>query len=128
MHNANAGAQGLLLKTQDGGFTWTARRVDTEGVPYAQSLRAIRFADADNAILLGVRLPSCVGVCVCVCVCVSCHNPYTHTYTRARARTRAHTHTLHVQGCNEWMRSSDAGRTWVFVNLSDVDAGLSFRA
>ena len=92
MHNANAGAQGLLLKTQDGGFTWTARRVDTEGVPYAQSLRAIRFADADNAILLGVRLPSCVGVCVCVCVCVMPQPIHTHIHARTRTHARAHTH------------------------------------
>jgi photosystem II stability/assembly factor-like uncharacterized protein len=51
------GAQGLLLHTDDGGLTWTVRSLTiadgVRGVRYAPSLKAIRFADTDNAILLG---------------------------------------------------------------------------
>jgi hypothetical protein len=76
------GAQGLLLHTDDGGLTWTAHRLtipdDLGGMRYAPRLKAIRFADTHNAILLG--------------------------------------------GCNEWLISSDAGRTWIPLNLSDIDA------
>jgi len=51
------GAQGLLLHTNDGGLVWSALRLTipdgVRGVRYAPSLKAIRFADTHNAILLG---------------------------------------------------------------------------